>query len=204
MRMNQTNNHALLRGFVMDTPVESHKVHGIQFYRFPLCVPRLSGREDILNVLIPAPLLLACPLTPNLHVEVTGEIRSFNNRSGVGNRLLITLFARTLTPTEEEFCNELSLNGVICKPPILRRTPLGRDICDILLAVNRKYRRADYLPCIAWGSLAVYCAQLQVGDPILINGRLQSRQYTKNLENQSIEHTAFEISVMSMETPSDT
>jgi single-stranded DNA-binding protein len=137
-------------------------------------------------------------------VEVTGEIRSFNNRSGVGNRLLITLFARTLTPTEEEFCNELSLNGVICKPPILRRTPLGRDICDILLAVNRKYRRADYLPCIAWGSLAVYCAQLQVGDPILISGRLQSRQYTKNLENQSIEHTAFEISVMSMETPSDT
>jgi primosomal replication protein N len=202
--MNQCNNQAVLQGVVVEPPVLSHKVHGIQFFRFSMCVLRLSGREDILNVLAPAPLLELCPIEPDLHIEVTGEIRSFNNRSGVGNRLLITLFARTLTQIEESYCNQVYLSGVICKPPILRRTPLGRDICDLLLAVNRKYRRADYLPCIAWGSLAAYCAQLKVGNPIIIEGRLQSRLYLKNIDDQSLEYTAFEISIMSLDTPIDT
>jgi primosomal replication protein N len=202
--MNQTNNQAVLQGMVVDPPVLSHNVHGIQFFRFSLCVIRLSGREDILNILAPATLLELCPIEPDMFVEITGEIRSFNNRSGVGNRLLITLFAKTLIQIEEAFCNQVFLTGVICKPPILRRTPLGRDICDLLLAVNRKYRRADYLPCIAWGSLATYCAQLKVGNPIIIEGRLQSRQYLKTIEDQSIEYTAFEISIMSLDTPADT
>ena len=204
MRMSQNNNHAVLRGIVVEPPVFSHRVHGIQFYRFPLCVPRLSGREDTLNVLVPEALLETCPLDTDMQVEVIGEVRSFNNRSGNGNRLLITLFAKTLTLTQEEFCNEVYLSGVICKPPILRRTPLGRDICDLLLAINRKYRRADYLPCIAWGSLAMFCAQLEVGNTIILSGRLQSRLYLKNSEEQCTEHTAFEISIMSLETPSDT
>lgn len=204
MKMNQNNNHAILQGVVIDEPVFSHKVHGIEFFRFSLCVLRLSGQEDILNILVPAPLLELCPIESNMHVEVTGEIRSFNNRSGVGNRLLITLFAKTLIQIEDGYCNQVYLSGVICKPPILRRTPLGRDICDILLAVNRKYRRADYLPCISWGSLAVYCAQLKVGSPIIIEGRLQSRLYLKNVNDQSVEYTAFEISIMSLDTPIDT
>lgn len=204
MRMQQKNNQAILRGFVSGTPILSHKVHGIPFYRFPLSAPRLSGKEDILNILVSEELLRACPIVPDMQIEVCGEIRSFNNRSGVGNRLLITLFAQSIAHTQQEFCNQVSLNGVICKVPILRRTPLGRDICDILLAVNRTYRRADYLPCIAWGSLAVHCAQLQVGDPIVINGRLQSRVYVKNANEMCTEHTAFEISIMSLEAPSDT
>jgi len=203
MRMQQKNNQAILRGLVSGTPILSHKVHGIPFYRFTLSVPRLSGKEDILNILASEELLVACPIAPNMPIEVCGEIRSFNNRSGVGNRLLITLFAQSISRTQEEFCNLVSLNGVICKAPILRRTPLGRDICDILLAVNRTYRRADYLPCIAWGSLAVHCAQLQVGDAIVINGRLQSRLYVKNANETCTEHTAFEISIMSLEAPSD-
>lgn len=204
MRMIQNTNQALLRGVVLHSPTFSHKVHGIQFYRFPLCVPRLSGREDNLNILAPAPLLERCPVEPLMQVEVSGEIRSFNNRSGVGNRLVISLFAKELRLTEETPCNEVFLNGVICKPPILRRTPLGREICDLLLAVNRKYRRADYLPCIAWGSLAVFCSQLTVGSPIYLEGRLQSRQYIKNINDESHEHTAYEISIMSLDSTSDT
>lgn len=204
MRMKQKNNQAILRGIVLDLPTVSHEVHGITFYRFPLSVPRLSGKDDVLHVLLSSELLQRCPLSVQMEVEVCGEIRSFNNRSGIGSRLLITLFAQSLSPSLESFCNQVYLQGVICKPPILRRTPLGRDICDILLAVNRNYRRADYLPCIAWGSLAMYCSQLQVGDQIVLNGRLQSRQYTKNLNDNITEHTAFEISIMSLEAPEDT
>lgn len=201
MRVQQTNNQATLRGTVVETPIFSHEVHGISFYRFSLRVARLSGKADTVRVLASGPVLEVCPLEVQRTVEVVGEIRSFNNRSGVGNRLLITLFARSIRPTEEESCNLVKLHGVICKQPVQRRTPLGRDICDILLAVNRSYRRADYLPCIAWGSLAAFCAQLQVGDKIALNGRLQSRQYVKNTEEGSNEHTAFEISIMSLEAP---
>ncbi len=204
MRVQQTNNQAVLRGTVAQTPVFSHEVHGISFYRFLLSVARLSGKEDTVKVLASAPVLEACPLSVGHEIEVLGEIRSFNNRSGVGNRLLITLFARKISLTEEESCNQVKLHGVICKQPVQRRTPLGRDICDILLAVNRSYRRADYLPCIAWGSLATFCSQLQVGDTIALNGRLQSRQYVKNTEEGSHEHTAFEISIMSLEAPGET
>ncbi|MBP1757892.1 MAG: Single-stranded D-binding protein [Firmicutes bacterium] len=203
MQMNQNENRAILRGVVEETPSFSHKVHGIDFYRFPLCVPRLSGREDRLNIMLPQPLLDSCPLSPGLFVEVLGEVRSFNNRSGSGSRLVITLYAKTLSPSEEEPCNQVFLNGVLCKKPILRRTPLGRDICDLLLAVNRKYRRADYLPCIAWGSLAAFCSQLEVGDPIRLEGRLQSRVYTKSTGEDSIERTAFELSIMSLAIPAE-
>ncbi len=203
MGTNRTENFALLRGIVAGEPELSHRVHGIPFYRFSLSVPRLSGREDLLNILAPGALLEDCPLTPGLPVEVSGEVRSFNNRSGVGSRLVITLFAKHLSKADAEFFNEVQLGGVICRPPIFRRTPLGRDICDMLLAVNRKYHRADYLPCIAWGSLASHCAQLQVGDPLAFSGRLQSRQYIKTSGEESVEHTAYEISVMTLLPPED-
>ena len=199
MQNDPNKNRAVLRGTVADDPYFSHRVHGIDFYRLSLCVARLSGREDRINVLIPYPLLEQTPLSPGLFVEVTGEIRSFNNRSGIGSRLVVTLYAKTISISEDEPCNTVFLSGTICKPPILRRTPLGRDICDLLLAVNRKYRRADYLPCIAWGSLAVLCAQLQVGDTVILEGRLQSRIYLKAMGEQFEEHTAFEISIMSLE-----
>lgn len=203
MRLDQTENRALLRGVVGEAPQLSHRAHGKTFYRFPLCVPRLSGREDRLNILASSQLLETCPISPGDQVEVNGQVRSFNNRTGQGSRLVITLFAQSLTYTIEDPCNEVHLCGALCKPPVLRCTPLGRDICDMLLAVNRKYRRADYLPCIAWGTLALYCAQLQVGDLVLLRGRLQSRVYTKALEDTVVEHTAFEISVMALDPTDD-
>ncbi|MBQ2926549.1 MAG: single-stranded DNA-binding protein, partial [Ruminiclostridium sp.] len=168
--MEQKENRVILRGTVMGTPAFSHRVHGIDFYRFPLAVPRLSGREDLINILLPHTLAEGFPREED-YVEVTGQIRSFNNRTGVGNRLVITVLARSVLPTGEEPCNQVLLGGTLCKPPVLRRTPLGRDICDLLLAVNRKYRRADYLPCIAWGSVALACSGLETGDSLLLEGR---------------------------------
>ena len=195
--MEQMENRVVLRGTVAGEAAFSHRVHGIDFYRFPLSVPRLSGREDVVNILLspgedPLPGL-------GEYVEVTGQVRSFNNRSGVGNRLIITVLARSVTPAEGEPCNQVVLTGTLCKDPVLRRTPLGRDICDLLLAVNRKYRRADYLPCIAWGSLALESAQLQTGDSLRLEGRLQSRTYLKTIGEHTQERTAFEVSVSALE-----
>ena len=182
MRTSWNENHAVLRGTAAAEPVFSHTNHGVDFFLFPLTVPRLSGAEDRINVVAPAPLLEGSPLSPGGWVEVTGEVRTFNNRTGPGSRLVITLLARTLAETEEPPCNQLTLTGVLCKPPILRRTPLGREICDLMLAVNRRYGRADYLPCIAWGALAQRCAGLTVGDGVALEGRLQSRIYQKVID----------------------
>ena len=198
MRTSWNENHAVLRGTAAAEPVFSHTNHGVDFFLFPLTVPRLSGAEDRLNVVAPAPLLADFPLTSGRQVEVTGEVRTFNNRTGPGSRLVITLLARTLTETEEPPCNQLTLSGVLCKPPILRRTPLGREICDLMLAVNRRYGRADYLPCIAWGALAQRCAGLAVGDGVALEGRLQSRLYQKVVEGAVQERTAFEVSVTTL------
>ena len=192
-------NHAALRGTVDALPVFSHENHGVEYQVFPLAVPRLSGTVDRLNVVAARPLLERRPLTPGDRVEVQGEVRSFNNRTGPGSRLVITLFARSVAPTREEPANQLTLAGVLCKPPILRRTPLGREICDLMLAVNRKYGRADYLPCIAWGALARRCGGLEVGDGVRLEGRLQSRVYQKVVEGAVQERTAFEVSVMRLE-----
>ena len=132
-------------------------------------------------------------------VEVEGEVRSFNNKSGTGSKLVITLHAKSLRPGEGPNENRLVLAGVLCKPPVLRRTPLGREICDLMLAVNRRYGRADYLPCISWGALARCCGELEVGDGVRLEGRLQSRAYTKLENGQSRQRTAFEVSVMRLE-----
>lgn len=192
-------NRAVLRGTVSADPEVSHENHGTTYWTFPLTVARLSGAEDRLNVVVSDALLAACPIRTGLGVEVEGEVRSFNNKSGSGSRLIITLYAKSLIPSEEEPANVLSLAGVLCKPPVLRRTPLGREICDLMLAVNRKYGRADYLPCIAWGSLAQRCGALEVGDGVRVEGRLQSRKYVKVIGSESQERTAFEISVMKAE-----
>ncbi len=194
--MEQKENRVILRGTVAGDAVLSHQVHGIDFYRFPLSVPRLSGREDLLNILCPGPAA-ALPAAGD-YVEVTGQVRSFNNRSGVGSRLVITVLARTVMPGIGEPCNQVTLQGALCKPPVLRQTPLGRDICDLLLAVNRRYRRADYLPCIAWGALALQCGRMETGDPLWLEGRLQSRLYRKTIGETVQERTAFEISIANL------
>jgi len=198
-------NKISLHGRVGAQPVFSHANHGVEFYRFPLVVRRLSGVEDRIHILASAQQLAACPgLAPELELTVTGEVRTFNNRTGEGSRLIISVLARALClcPGEDE--NLLELTGTLCKPPTLRSTPLGRTICDMILAVNRRYGRSDYLPCIAWGSLAHRCAEKTTGDRIGLSGRLQSRAYQKRLGDLSLQRTAFEVSVMSLLGEEDT
>ena len=190
-------NKIVLRGQGLGEPVPSHRNHGVDYYIVPLRVPRLSGVDDVLNIVTadPDPGLW----TPGQWVSVQGEVRSYNNRSGQGSKLVITVLARCVQPdTGEEGENRLTLAGALCRKPVLRRTPLGREICDILLAVNRPYGRADYLPCIAWGSLAAHCGELDVGDRLRLEGRLQSRQYHKLIDGEQVARTAFEISVMNL------
>ncbi len=194
-------NHISLVGLVGASPVESHRNHGVTYYQFPLRIYRLSGAEDVVNVVCTEALIGSAEADAQVAVE--GEVRSYNNRSGTGSKLVITVYARTVERCGGEHKNELTLAGVLCKPPIVRRTPLGREICDMMLAVNRKYGRADYLPCIAWGGLAAWCGQLEVGDGLKLNGRLQSREYTKETDGQKMIRTAYEISIMSLEPAED-
>ena len=163
----QTNkNRIFLRGRLAAPPVLSHTNHGVRYYTLPLTVRRLSGAEDRLNVVASQEqLALLPPLEAGDPLSVTGEVRTFNNRSGVGSRLVVSVFARELSQEEGEDENRLELSGALCKPPALRSTPLGRTICDMILASNRRYGRADYLPCIAWGSLAYRCGSMAVGTP---------------------------------------
>lgn len=191
-------NQALLLGRAGKLPQPSHMNHGIQYDTFPLEVERLSGARDILNVVASRELLTACPIRLGESYRLTGEVRSFNNRSGVGSRLVISFFARAIAPDDGEPENRLELEGALCKAPILRRTPLGREICDLLLAVNRPYGRSDYLPCIAWGSLARSCGTLSVGDRVHLLGRLQSRTYRKLVDDHEEERTAYEVSMISL------
>lgn len=199
MEHGRMENDIILHGRLDDRVQVSHSNHGEVFWGFPLAVCRLSGTQDRLNILVPERLLGERWPQPGDEVTVRGEVRSFNNRSGLGSRLVITVLARQLIRESGEDDNRLSLTGVLCKPTVFRCTPLGRNICDLMLAVNRRYGRADYLPCIAWGTLAHRCAALDVGDKVKLEGRLQSRTYTKSLEGRTEERTAFEVSVMTME-----
>lgn len=200
MRQSSTDiNRIRLHGRLGGRPTPSHSNHGVEFYQFPLRVMRLSGAEDCINVVTPQPLLTPLgELGADQELTVNGEVRTFNNRTGIGSRLVISTFARELIPETAEDDNRLELSGTLCKLPGLRATPMGRTICDLILAVNRRYGRSDYLPCIAWGSLAHRCGALQVGDPVRLSGRLQSRRYIKQLEHRAEERVAFEVSVMSL------
>ena len=196
----ETRNEVLLEGTALEAPVLSHENHGTRFYRFPLEVPRLSGTPDTLPVLLPEPLLDIVQTEAPLRVQ--GQLRSFNNRSGVGNRLVLTVFAQAWEPAAGEPCNRILLSGALCKPPTFRRTPLGRSICDLMLAVSRRYGRADYLPVIAWGQLAVQAARLRVGDALSLEGRVQSRIYRKVLEDGTVQdRVAYEVSAMHLLEP---
>ena len=199
--MDNNFNRVRLCGRAAGEPELSHINHGESFYRFPLSVERLSGQEDRLPVILPRPLLEAHPVHTGDVLTLTGQLRSFNNRSGQGPRLVISVFVRELIPGGAAPFNQIQLSGILCKTPTLRRTPLGREICDLILAVNRRYGRADYLPCIAWGSLAHRCGAMAVGDPLRLAGRLQSRDYTKEVDGQLQARTAFEVSVMSLLPP---
>ena len=201
--MDETRNDLLLRGTAAAEPAFSHENHGQRFYRFPLSVRRLSGQADVLQVIATGEQLShLLPLTGR-RLEIQGQLRSFNNKSGQGSRLVISAFTRLLVETAGEDVNIIELKGAICKPPVLRRTPLGRCICDMMLAVNRRYGRADYLPCIAWGQVAMVTGQMAVGDVLALEGRVQSRIYTKVVDGAPQERTAYEVSVMHLLEPEE-
>ena len=187
-------NQAELEGVVQDLPAYSHENHGKPFYRCLLEIPRLSGQADILPLLLPETLREAA--VPGERLRVRGQLRSYNNRSGQGSRLGLSTYVLSAEEPAGESCNRITLGGVLCKAPIYRRTPLGRSICDLMLAVSRRYGRADYLPLIAWGQLASDLSQRRTGDILALEGRIQSRLYTKRLETGPEQRTAYEVSVM--------
>lgn len=199
MQATRGENKIELQGRAVGRPTLSHSNHGTDYYLLPLSVPRLSGAEDVLKLILPQRQLDLWTPEPDQWTYIEGEVRSFNNKSGVGNKLVITVLVREMAQTSQrEGINRLVLEGALCKAPVLRRTPLGRDICDLLLAVNRAYGRADYLPCIAWGTVAVACGGMAVGDRLRLEGRLQSRQYRKTVDGEEVSRTAYEVSVMNL------
>ena len=197
--MEHTANRIDLCGSLVELPQFSHENHEKRFYRFLLEVERLSGAVDLLPVIVPEYVLEQMDVSGGSMLAVTGQIRSFNSRTGSGRKLVISVYAETLAACEDEPRNLVELTGVICKEPVYRRTPLGREICDIMLAVNRPYHRADYIPCIFWGRTASEAAACHVGASLMLTGRLQSREYIKMLETGSESRTAYEVSAMTAE-----
>ncbi len=201
--MEHTTNFITIRGSLLELPTFSHENHGRRFYRFTLEVPRLSGTADILPIIAEENLIHNIDPCGGDMITVTGQIRSHNSRTENIRRLLVFVFAATVCVEDGPPINDCILEGPICKSPTYRRTPLGREICDVMLAVPRAFRRADYLPCILWGRTAQEISACQVRDKIRICGRLQSRIYTKLTEEGPFERTAYEISALTAELLED-
>ena len=197
--MEHTENTILLRGELLQLPQFSHENHRKRFYRLLLSVPRLSGTVDTLPVIAEESLLNAMDLSGGQMLRVTGQIRSHNERENGIRRLLIFVFATDIMVEDGEPINTVTLSGPLCRNPTYRRTPLGREICDVMLAIPRAFHRADYLPCILWGRTAQDVALCHTSDRIRIQGRLQSRSYTKQTDDGPQERTAYEISALSAE-----
>ena len=192
-------NQITVRGALSDLPRFSHENHGKRFYRFVLEVPRLSGTLDLLPVVAEESIINSFDLSGGEMLTVYGQIRSHNSRESGIRRLLIFVFAAGITTEDGEPLNDVILEGPLCREPVYRRTPLGREICDVMLAVPRAFRRADYLPCILWGRTAQEVSSCHTRDRIRVCGRLQSRTYTKLTDNGPIERTAYEISALTAE-----
>ncbi len=208
------NNYLTLVGKVTGEKKFSHEIYGERFYIFNLEIPRLSGIADIIPITISERLINEDTLAEGQKLLVKGQFRSYNSYESEKNRLILTVFAKDVKiiveheENEEEneinkkdvITNEVVLIGYICKKPIYRQTPFGREIADILLAVNRAYNKSDYIPCIAWGRNARFCQNLEVGSEIKLIGRVQSRTYEKKHEDGSVEtRIAYEVSVGSLE-----
>ena len=201
--MEHTANQIILRGTLASRPQFSHENHNRRFFRFLLEVPRLSGAVDTLPVIAEESILNAADLSGGDMLTVGGQIRSHNIRSDGRRHLLIFVFASTLVCENGEPKNEVVLEGSLCREPAYRRTPLGREICDVMLAVPRAFKRADYLPCILWGRTAQEASRCHTRDRIRVCGRLQSRVYTKVTDSGSEERTAYEISALTAQIPED-
>ena len=191
-----------LCGVIVETPVFSHQTYGESFYTFIIGVERNSGYEDKLNVMISERLLNVYKLSVGDTALVSGQIRTYNEQVDGKNKLNIVVFARDMERVgfDEGHFNQVYLEGFICKTPIGRVSPLGRRICDIMLAVNRMYNKSDYIPCIAWGRNAIFAEGLEVGNKISLTGRMQSREYRKRLDDGNVEQrVAFEVSILQLE-----
>lgn len=198
------NNLVTVAGKVISELEYSHEVYGEGFYSFILEVPRLSDSNDKIPITISERLISRDKISKGSILEIEGQFRSYNNYTKEGNKLILTVFAREVEVLEDENRiknpNQIYLNGYICKKPIYRTTPFGREITDLLLAVNRPYNKSDYIPCIAWGRNARYSANLSVGDNIKLWGRIQSREYQKKCSSgEIITKIAYEVSISKME-----
>ena len=198
------NNYLVLIGKIISDKTFSHEIYGESFYIFNLEVPRLSGNEDIIPITISERLIANFDLTIGRKVVIEGQFRSYNSYENERNRLVLTVFAKDIIDYKEEqeenASNEVVLNGYVCKKPIYRKTPFGREISDILLAVNRAYNKSDYIPCIAWGRNARFCENMEVGTEVKVVGRVQSRTYEKKFEDGRTEQrVAYEVSIGSLE-----
>ncbi len=215
------NNYLTLVGKVTSEKKFSHEIYGERFYSFDLSTPRLSGNADIIPVTVSERIINDDMMAIGSKLLVKGQFRSYNSYENEKNRLILTVFAKDIEKLEEtsenvqedgnednqnEFTkkdtvtNEVVLVGYICKKPIYRQTPFGREIADILLAVNRAYNKSDYIPSIAWGRNARFCQNLEVGTEVKIVGRIQSRNYEKKYEDGTIvKKVAYEVSIGSLE-----
>ena len=195
------NNRAYVAGKVLSAPVFSHEVMGERFYDFVLGVRRLSEQEDEIPVTVSDRLFLSeDELAVGTTVAVEGQLRSYNKIVDGKSKLVLRIFARELCEPSGEAPNVIELEGYVCKTPVYRTTPFKREICDLLLAVNRAYNKSDYIPAIAWGRNARYAGEFKVGDRVSVVGRIQSRVYQKTLEDGTVENrTAYEVSVSKME-----
>ena len=213
------NNYLTLVGKVTGEKEFSHEIYGEKFYRFSLSIARLSGNADIIPITISERLITDETLTEGKKLLIKGQFRSYNSFENERNKLILTVFAKDVQELpeneeqevevegedgeiakKEEMTNEVVLIGFVCKKPIYRQTPFGREIADILLAVNRAYNKSDYIPSIAWGRNARFCQNLEVGTEVKIVGRIQSRNYEKKYEDGTVvKKVAYEVSVGSLE-----
>ena len=207
------NNYLTLVGKVTGEKEFSHEIYGEKFYRFSLSIARLSGNADIIPITISERLITDETLTEGKKLLIKGQFRSYNSYENERNKLILTVFAKDVEELKEaeeqeendivkkdETTNEVVLIGFVCKKPIYRQTPFGREIADLLLAVNRAYNKSDYIPTIAWGRNARFCQNLEVGAQVKIIGRVQSRQYEKKYEDGTSEmKVAYEVSICSLE-----
>jgi len=208
--MENGSNFIDVGGRIASDFVFSHEIYGEGFYRFDVEVDRLSGTGDILPVTVSERIVDRETMVIGQSVHIIGQIRSYNNyvEADKKNKLVLTVFARDIKlmqETPEQSPNEVFLDGFLCKPAVYRTTPFGREIADLLVAVNRSYNKSDYIPCIAWGRNARYAGKLEVGDHIRLWGRMQSRGYQKKLEDgQVLEKIAYEVSVSKVEIATET
>ena len=202
------NNQVSIMGKIDTGFTFSHQVFGEGFYTMELLVRRLSDSEDRIPVMVSERLLDITQDYTGQYIEIHGQFRSYNRHEEKHNRLVLSVFAREVNFVEEQDeslpVNQIFLDGFICKPPVYRKTPLGREIADMLLAVNRPYSKSDYIPCICWGRNARYAANFQVGERCLVWGRIQSREYMKRISDENMEkRVAYEVSVSKLELPQE-